>query len=105
MLARKFRLPLKEFNRGRALIVKSDYFSVQLAPNRLSHNRLAVIISAKTESRSTRRHFLKRRLVGALQTLPNFSRDFLLILSPQIKNLPPADFEREIKKVIIPILK
>ena len=79
MLARKFRLPAKEFPRN-AVCVVSSYILLKFSLQSRSHNRFAIVISVKTEKSSVRRHALKRALSEILPKWPPLGIDAVLIL-------------------------
>jgi len=60
MLAKKFRLPVKEFLSKKAKITKTSNFYFRYLPNQLPFNRAGVVISKKTEKSSARRNRVKR---------------------------------------------
>lgn len=66
MLARKFRVPLSQFNFSKAHIVKKGPFMVYSLPNATPHNRFAVVISSKLKTNSVLRHKIKRNVLVKL---------------------------------------
>jgi ribonuclease P protein component len=98
MLARKFRLPVKEFPRN-AQRISSPYTLVKFSLQSRSHNRFAVVISTKTEQSSVRRHRLKRILFELLALWPPVGVDAILI----IKEFPKAEehslFVQDVKEL------
>lgn len=71
---------------------------MRFCPNQLNHNRFAVIISAKTEPKSTRRHAIKRKIISNIEKWPNLRQDFLLSLFLGAKNSTLSDFKKNIQK-------
>jgi len=95
MLARKFRLPIKEFKGHSSKSVSTPYFTVKSLSNCLSYNRLGVIISSKVVGKATRRNYWKRRITQNFQTWPQSGKDVLIIVNPGINNLKESNLERE----------
>ena len=68
--------------------------------NSLSHNRFAILISNHSEKSAVRRHFWKRRFFDELKNWPNLGKDFLVIISPKIKNLTADNLKVEIQNAL-----
>lgn len=69
MLPKKFRISADEFysNALRAARFKGRYLSFFIKPCENSAIRIAVVVSARLEKRSTKRHAMKRMIVEALR--------------------------------------
>jgi len=100
MLARKFRLPLGGLSIKNKKISTSPYFSIRAEGNRFGYNRFAVIISNKVSKKSSKRHYLKRLLVGLLGGWPDLSTDFLLIVSPGILDVDAETIKKEMDRIL-----
>ena len=99
MYSRKFRAPVKETQKKAKKVFSSPYFFVKAATNAVGHNRFGIIISTAVLKKSVDRHFWKRKIASGLSELPNFKKDFLLIVSPGIKRAAFKEVEEEIKKL------
>ena len=104
MLSKKFRLPVKDFRSQRTASIKTPSLIIRVCTNQLSHNRFAVIISAKTEPKSTRRHTIKRKIISVIEKWPNLRRDFLLSVLLNTKDVSLADFKKTIQKELEQII-
>jgi RNase P protein component len=100
MLAKKFRLPIKEINKNAEKIFSSDYFSIKSSPNNKTHNRIVIVIPNKAIPKSTRRHFWKRYFIEALRRWPDLSRDFLVIVFKKIENVNKEFLNKEINSAL-----
>jgi len=98
MLSKKFRFPVKDFRNQKSFSIKTQSLLVRFCPNQLAHNRFAVIISAKTEPKSTRRHTIKRKIISVVEKWPNLRQDFLLSLFISARNITLSDFKKTIQK-------
>lgn len=104
MLKKNFRLPIGEFKKNKSKSVSDDYFSVKFSQNSLNFNRFGVIISAKTEPKSSRRNFIKRNILEFSKKIPNQKTDFLVTVLGSIKNLKKEDITQEISKTFSKII-
>ena len=100
MYARKFRAPTEEFHGKAKKIFSSEYFLLKAAPNDKQYNRFSVVIPASSAKSSVRRHFWKRKMAEHLVRWPNFKKDFLFIVLPNIKNLSPENLEAEVGRAL-----
>ena len=100
MLAKKFKLQIKEVKRNAEKIFSSDYFSLKSSPNNKTHNRIGVLISNKAVPKSTRRHFWKRYFIETLRRWPDLSRDFLVTVFPKMENINKKFLNREINNAL-----
>ncbi len=96
MFKKNLRLPIDDFKKKRPKSVSSDFFSIKFSPNGLEYNRFGVIISAKAEPKSTRRHLLKRKILSIAKKIPNQKTDFLIITLPSVKKLEEKNINPEI---------
>ena len=69
MLAKKFRISADEFyrNTSRASRFKSEHLAFFIKPGENSEIRIAVVVSARLEKRSAKRHAMKRIIIEALR--------------------------------------
>lgn len=89
----KTELPLGAPNRK----VYTRYITAQMKKNKIGGpNRYAVVISAKIDARSTKRHFLKRRILDSLMAWPHNSFDIVVVPLPAFKNLAANRIKEEI---------
>lgn len=94
MLAKKFRLPVQSVIGKNGEIVKAPFFLIKAFPGKFLYPRFGVIISRKVSVKATERNRLKRIIFSAVENflteqknvLP-VNKDFLIILSPKIKEL------------------
>ena len=86
MLAKKFRLPVKEFLLKKPKINKISSFYFRYLPNQLSFDRVGVVISKKTEKSSVRRNRVKRIIFEYFRSLKNKKEN-------QEKNIPKAGID------------
>ena len=101
MLAKKYRLPIQEVFQKRGASIKTPYFLLKIFENNLPFNRFGVIISKKTEQKSTGRNRLKRLVLDSLEKflfLGDEKRDILIITSPAIKGLKKEKIIEELNK-------
>lgn len=99
MLARKLRVPSEDFKKAKSKLASTRHFSVRGTKNQESYNRFGFIISSKTEPKSTRRHFLKRKMALVVRKWPQLNFDFIIILE---KKVAPEDYPsitEELKKI------
>ena len=73
---------------------------MKLEDNGLSYNRFAVLVSNNSEKSAVRRHFWKRRFFDELKSWPDLGKDFLVITSPNIKNLTPDNLKVEVQNAL-----
>ncbi len=81
MISKKLRLPISSFPKRGYFVFRHSFGTTKVIGNKLRYNRLGVIISSKVEPKSTKRHFLKRKVLDTLQKLPDLGKDILVIFS------------------------
>lgn len=77
-------------------VFRSAYFLLKASSNDVLHNRFGIIISTSSVKESTMRHFWKRHIADHLRSLPNLQKDFLVIVSPKIRDASPEDVKKEL---------
>ena len=93
MLAKKYRLPIQSVIGKNGESFKTPFFLVKKFPGGFPYPRFGVIISKKVSDKATERNRLKRIIFSAIESflaeqknkLP--AKDFLIIVSPKIKEL------------------
>ena len=99
MLPKRLRAPLPALLRVRAPIVyASPFFTVKARRNILPHNRFGVVIGTSVDPRSTRRHSLKRALLGCVRQWAPFSSDFVFILARPAARLSKRELRAELNR-------
>jgi len=104
MLAKKFRLPVKEFLLKKPKIIKTPNFCLKYLPNQLPFNRGGVIISKKIEKSSVRRNRVKRMIFEYLrqgENIPKAGIDILILPASKIFKLKPDEIKKKISQEII----
>ena len=97
MLSARRKLPPSEFPRT-AYSIKTVWFTLKTHQNTRGYNRIAVIISAKTEPRAVRRHFWKRRFYDIVKSWPDVSQDFLITTSAKLRELDSSQLPTELER-------
>jgi ribonuclease P protein component len=87
MIARRFKVPLKNFPFRTATSVLTPYFSFKIIPNTLAHARYAVIIGVKAEKRAARRNFWKRRILDTLASQNISGFDIVCVVGARVKEI------------------
>jgi len=100
MIAKKFRLPRQIFSERPAGRVNTDYFLIKVFKNNLTHNRFGVVISAKVDKRSSKRNFWRRAILNYARRQTGFGKDFLVVVSPRIRELSKSEVEQEVEKIL-----
>jgi len=62
MLAKKFRLPIGAFPAKAKTLYKGDRLTIKAVPNKLSYDRVGIILTKKTAPRATERNRLRRKM-------------------------------------------
>lgn len=79
---------------------RSSFFILKTAPNQAKLTRFAVVIGARVDRRSSRRHTLKRRAAEVLKR-GNFGvEDVILIVLPPANDLSSREFSLELNKLL-----
>jgi len=84
MISRRLRVPTGEFHKQKRLLSTPE-MAIKYGPNTVSHNRFAVIVSAKVDKRSSQRNNLRRTIYEGVIEWPNRKADFVIIVLPGIK--------------------
>ena len=92
-------MPVGEFPVRPLRQARSEYFSLKVSKNKFGHNRFAVVIGARVEKRSVRRHFWKRRILDWAKREPDAGADLLITVAPPLNKLSKEDAAKEFKKV------
>jgi len=119
MLAKKHRLPIQEFIGKNGRVIKTPFFLLKIFPNQFPYSRFGIIISKKVLPKSTARNKLKRTIFSEIKlnfcrgqvcfALPDgrqaAGRDFLIIVSPKIKELEKEEIIKQLQELFnaIPI--
>jgi len=105
LLAKKYRLPIQSVIGKNARVIKTPFFLFKIFPSRFSYSRFGIIISKKVAPRATQRNKLKRIIFSACNPKENPGKDFLMIVSPKIKNLTKEEIIKQLQELFnaIPI--
>ena len=99
MLAKRFRVPAKEFLRFRkhttAKKSTTPYFVLKIFPNHVDHNRFGFIVSSKVDQRASRRNAIRRRLAAVAQKNTSGSSDVVVHVLPGARTLPLREMRKE----------
>lgn len=87
MLAKKYRLPIQSVLGKGGKVIKTPFFLLKIFSSRFPYSRFGIIISKKVAAKSTDRNRLRRIIFSALGPKENSGKDFLIIVSPKIKEL------------------
>lgn len=87
MLAKKYRLPIQDFVGKNGRVVKTPFFLIKAFPAQFPYSRFGIIINKKAAQKATARNKIKRIIFSALDPKQKPARDFLIIISPKIKEL------------------
>ena len=99
MLKKKYRLPIQETIKKNGRTIRTPFFLIKVFPNNLPHSRFGVIVSKKVAKEATARNRLKRIIFSCLDPKAKAGADFLIILSPKIKDLPKEEIIKNLKEV------
>lgn len=99
MLAKKFRLPIQTVIGKKGKILKDSYFLLNVMPNCLLYSRYGIVVSKKVSAKATERNRIKRIIFSALNPKKIPPRDFLIIVSPKIKELKKEEIIKQLKLV------
>ena len=105
MFKKNLRLPIDDFKKRKSKNVSSDFFSIKFSPNGFQYNRFGVIVSAKAEPKSSRRHLLKRKILEVAKKVLNLKTDFLVIALPKVKKIEVKNINQEINLLFSKITK
>ena len=103
MLARRFRLPIKEFRNQPKKVISTPIFLVKFSNNSLGYNRFGVIISNKIVNSAVRRNYWKRRIVHSIELWPKIGRDVLFTANPGLDEVSKDELKTEIEKILTKI--
>lgn len=92
MLSKKSRLPSLEFNSRWESTVANKFFVLKIKNNN-KQNRIGIIISSNVLKSAVRRNFWRRRIMEYFKSLKNDNKDFLIIVSKNIKGCLLKDFK------------
>jgi ribonuclease P protein component len=101
MLSKKYRLPSLEFNSNWESTIVSKFFILKIKDNNTKQNRIGIIISSSILKSAVRRNFWRRRIMEYFKLFKNDNKDFLIILSKNIKNCSLKEFKEVFSKTFI----
>ncbi len=97
MIAKKYKLPIKEFLKKRSkFFVKSEFFGIRANPNDLKFSRFGVVISKKVSPSAVVRNKIKRIIFDfiRLEKLHLLAgKDILLTVLPPAAKLNKKELE------------
>ena len=99
MLAKKYRLPIQEFIGRNGKTIKTPFFLFTIFSSQFSYSRFGIIISKKVATQATQRNKLRRTIFSACNPKENSGKDFLIIVSPKIKELEKEEIIKNLKYV------
>jgi len=100
MLPKKLRVPIQGFPKNAKVVFSDVNITIKEAKNRLSNDRLAVLINKQVSKSSTKRNFLKRKFLSFSQeTLlkKEIGKDLLIILKPPIIKLTNKELNQKLQ--------
>lgn len=97
MISSRRKVPLRQFPRT-APSIATPFFILKSFANDLVYNRVAAIIGAKAVPSAVKRHFWKRRLYDIVDSWPDEGRDFVVIASAKINELPVEDLKNQLER-------
>jgi ribonuclease P protein component len=100
MLSKKNRLPSLEFNSNWESTIINKFFILKIKNNN-NQNRIGIIISSNILKSAVRRNFWRRRIMEYFKLFKNNNKDFLIILSKNIKNCSLREFKEVFFKTFI----
>jgi len=74
------------------------HFSFRFGNNGTKHNRFAVIVGAKFEKSSAKRHYWKRQIMEALRSWPELGLDVAVSPLKEAKKLPGREAAEPIRE-------
>jgi len=102
MLAKKFRLPVKEFLDKKPKILKTAHFYFKYLPKQTVFTRVGVIISKKTEKSAVKRNKIKRIIFDFFRdkesNFKTFGVDVLISPNKKVFGLKKEEVKKTIKK-------
>ena len=100
MLAKKYKLPVKEFLANKSKVVfKSDVLSVKSAQNKFQYSRFGSIISKKTAAKATKRNRIKRTVFDFIRAKKAHlvpGKDVLITVFPKAAGMDKNQFQKEL---------
>ena len=81
-------------------IARSAFFIAKAGRNDLPHSRFAVIIGKNVDSRSVRRHTIKRQIIPLLSARDFGSYDIVIIVLPAAKTILPKEIGVEFQRFL-----
>lgn len=103
MLAKRQRLPAKEFPQRGSFSLRSTLFSVRASNNGWPYNRFAVVIGKSAVKKATRRHYLKRLIVAWLIQKPNRGKDILVLVQKPAEGATKTIINEDLEKTLKPL--
>ena len=103
MLPRKRRLPRESIRslqkRKASGTVRGQDFLARFADNGGKTNRYAVTVGVKVDKRSTKRHFLRRRVESRMLGWRDGGQDVLVSVLPSAAKLPFSELGKELSEI------
>ncbi|MBI5401262.1 ribonuclease P protein component [Candidatus Wolfebacteria bacterium] len=105
MLAKKYKLPIKEFlDKKPRISGRTEFFLMRILPNNLKFSRFGVVISKKVSASAVVRNKIKRTIFDFLRIeklhIPA-GKDVLLTVLPPAAKLNKKELEEGLENVII----
>ncbi|OGY64091.1 MAG: ribonuclease P protein component [Candidatus Harrisonbacteria bacterium RIFCSPLOWO2_02_FULL_41_11] len=106
MLSKKYRLPIQKMLKEKSTAVKTPYFLIKIFRNSLPYSRFGVIVSKKIARLAVRRNKLRRLVFSLVRPYSKKigGKDYLIIISPAIKELKKEEVGEKLKEYISKIL-
>ncbi|MEK7094325.1 MAG: ribonuclease P protein component [Patescibacteria group bacterium] len=99
MVTRSQRLPADAFLGKRASKLRSRYFLVKVAGNELAINRFGVVIGKSAARLATRRHALKRQILGSLFVKKGGGKDVLIVAQGSLETVTRKQLLDDMKEI------
>lgn len=102
MLAKKFRLPIQNWAKGKNkkfVSQKGNFFIAKIKDNDLNFSRLGLVISTRINKSAVKRNLLKRTIFNFVRLNKFFGvygKDILLIILPTASHLEKTQIEKEL---------
>jgi len=116
MLKKRYRLPIQFVVNKKAKILKNSYFLIKIFSNNLNIYRFGVVVSKKVSSKAVERNKFKRLIFSEIEKQIKLSqsgerkirhrtgRDFLIIISPNIKKIDSLEFKKQLNELLVKLI-
>lgn len=104
MIPRASRLPSREFTARDYATLRAPYFLLKTRRNRLSVNRLGIVIGNTAIARAADRNFWRRRIKQSFLEIPGKGFDILVVFYPKTKLPSVAIFKETTRDVFLSAL-